>query len=155
MFKLRSSTLTSMFSSFSSTRQSQSIEAAVVSRPPTPRNLSKDQKNQLNDSTHRLTNSSLMNMSNTLENSRERSRSGSLTQSPSRTLCVDDHKQPTENLLDRSVKISFPKKADNSNSGTVITEAFLREKVSSFGQIMNVSENCGVSYDRRNTVRAS
>jgi hypothetical protein len=142
MFKLRSSTLTSMFSSFSSARQSQSIEAAVVSRPPTPRNLSKDQKNQLNDSTHsthRLTNSSLMNMSNTLENSKDRGRSGSLSQSPSRSLYVDDQRQPTENLLDRSVKISFPKKADNSISGTVITEAFLREKVSSFGQVMNVS----------------
>jgi hypothetical protein len=131
-----------MFSSFSSARQSQSIEAAVVSRPPTPRNLSKDQKNQLNDSTHsthRLTNSSLMNMSNTLENSKDRGRSGSLSQSPSRSLYVDDQRQPTENLLDRSVKISFPKKADNSISGTVITEAFLREKVSSFGQVMNVS----------------
>jgi hypothetical protein len=142
MFKLRSSTLTSMFSSFSSARQSQSIEAAVVSRPPTPRNLSRGQKNQLNDSTHsthRLTNSSLMNMSNTLENSKDRGRSGSLSQSPSRSLYVDDQRQPTENLLDRSVKISFPKKADNSISGTVITEAFLREKVSSFGQVMNVS----------------
>jgi hypothetical protein len=131
-----------MFSSFSSARQSQSIEAAVVSRPPTPRNLSKDQKNQLNDSTHsthRLTSSSLMNMSNTLDNSKDRGRSGSLTQSPTRSLRVDDQKQPTENLLDRSVKISFPKKADNSNSGPVITEAFLREKVSSFGQVMNVS----------------
>jgi hypothetical protein len=131
-----------MFSSFSSARQSQSIEAAVVSRPPTPRNLSKDQKNQLSDSTHsthRLTNSSLMNMSNTLENSKDRGRSGSLSQSPSRSLYVDDQTQPTENLLDRSVKISFPKKADNSISGTVITEAFLREKVSSFGQVMNVS----------------
>jgi hypothetical protein len=80
-----------------------------------------------------------MNMSNTLENSKDRGRSGSLSQSPSRSLYVDDQRQPTENLLDRSVKISFPKKADNSISGTVITEAFLREKVSSFGQVMNVS----------------
>ena len=126
-----------MFSSFGSNRQSQSIEAVAVPRPPTPRNLSKDQKNQPNDSTHRLTNNSLMNMSNPPESNEDRGRSGSIAQSPSRKLSVDDQKQPTENLLDRSVKISFPKKAENS--GGVITEAFLRERVSRFGQIMNVS----------------
>lgn len=43
-----------------------------------------------------------------------------------------------ESMLDRSVKITFPKNGEN-NGGITMTEMLLREKVKNMGNIVNVS----------------
>jgi hypothetical protein len=145
MFKLKSSTLTSMFTSFGNTKQSQlGPEASDRLRPTTPASLSKDLKSsQMMDHSHSC-NSFLSPTSP--ESGGNRVRSGSLCQSPLKGEEDDPACQSTENLLDRSVKISYPKKGDAS--GNIMTETALRKRLVRFGQIMNVRHNCwkGVSY---------
>ena len=129
MFKLKSSTLTSIFTSFGGVKHGQSAADAS-----TPRSLIKDSKNSnMMDHSHSC-NSFLSPMA--LENGGNRVRSGSLNQSPLKGEDDDAICQSTENLLDRSVKISFPKKGDTS--GNIMTETILRKRLVRFGQIMNV-----------------
>lgn len=135
MFKLKSSTLTSMFTSFSGAKQSQSgSEVSDRLRPTTPRSLSTDSKSsKMMDHSHSC-NSFLSPI--TPESQGSRVLSGSLGQSGLKGEDDEVNCQSTENLLDRSVKISFPKKGDAS--GNVMTETVLRKRLVRFGQIMNV-----------------
>lgn len=74
-------------------------------------------------------------MSNPFEKVKERGRSESpivfSAQNPI------DQEPSTENLLDRSVKITFPK----NNESEIISEASMRERVGQFGEVINVSES--------------
>lgn len=137
MHKLRSSTLSSIFGFTGSKQTENRADGNDRIRPPTPRNAAKTRKSSSPDTPHRRSSNSFLNMSNPFEKVKERKRSGSLNQSPPELQFEEMQQQPSENLLDRSVKIAFPKRGLSSGEG--MTEIMLRERVSEFGQVVNVS----------------
>jgi hypothetical protein len=127
MFKLKSSSLSSMFSGFSSNQKlSPRNDFSTPMRPPstgmsmkTPMSYPVRERNG--------SEASSQSSQSSLQHSLQQSSMQSIKKPP------QQKEQPPENLLDRSVKITFPK-----NSGNVISETLLREKVGTFGEIMNV-----------------
>lgn len=135
MYKLKSSTFSSIFS-FSGSKQAESkAEGNDPIRPPTPRNASRTRRSSSPESPRRRSSTSFLNMSNPFENIR--ARSGSLSRSLSEVRIAEIQPEPSENLLDRSVKIAFPKRG--LSNGEAMTEIVLRERISEFGQVVNVS----------------
>ena len=105
-------------------------------RPQTPGSSAKHSPSR--DADYRPSNTSIMNMSNPFEKAAGaggKGRGGDLSPRSAQKPDLSDQ-QPTENLLDRSVKITFPKKGE----GSVISEAVLREKLGRFGDLVNVSK---------------
>ena len=131
MYKLKSSTFSSMFSFTGSKQTGNRAEGTDPIRPPTPRT----RKSSSPDSPRRRNSTSFLNMSNPFENIR--ARSGSLSKSLSEVRIDELQPEPSENLLDRSVKIAFPKRGLSNGEG--MTEIVLRERISEFGQVVNVS----------------
>lgn len=122
--------LSTIFSGFNSKQNQNAPDLIPKTRPSTPGHSTKDGRSSFQDTPYRASNTSLLNMSNPFEKAKEKGKSESTTAQN-----LDDQLQSTENLLDRSVKITFPK----NNDSDVISEAILRERVGQFGEVVNVS----------------
>ena len=122
--------LSTIFSGFNSKQNQNAHELLPKTRPSTPGHSTKDGRSSFQDTPYRASNNSLLNMSNPFEKAKEKSKSESIAAQN-----LNDQLQSTENLLDRSVKITFPK----NNDCEVISEAVLRERVGKFGEVVNVS----------------
>ena len=129
-------TISSMLAGFGSKQQQNVPDPSLRTRPSTPGTSAKDGKFAYDETPYRASNTSLLNMSNPFEKIYGKSKS----ESPVPPMALEQTEilpqgQLSENLLDRSVKIAFPKKGN----AEIISEASLRERVGRFGEVINVS----------------